>query len=69
MERSGIPLSDSVGVNCKKEATTNVKAHMRLVYGVRGVCWTIMHALSNFHDYPSLKDGEVVCHMYYRRHK
>ena len=42
LERGGMPLHDVVGVNCRKDATTDIKAQVPSIW-LRGVCWTIVH--------------------------
>ena len=37
LERGGMPLHDAVGINCKKDATTESQAQMSSIWA-KGVC-------------------------------
>ena len=59
LERGGVPLHETVGVNGKKWATIDTKAQEPSIWSttLRCVCWMIVHNLA-WHNYQSLMERE-----------
>ena len=61
LERGGMPLHDTFGVNCETGATTDIKSQVPIVYGHVSVYQTTSHDCTASHDWRE----KVMAHYYY----